>query len=211
MSLKPYHSDFVAIQKIATSAADCRLVVFNSVAESKKLWIKGKHFTMANLIDDAEKAKIWANSPVASFRLSPQDYHHYHSPVGGTVEWFKELDGTYYGVDPHVTNSKLDNLTSNARTAVCINSPEFGKVLFVPIGAEDVGTVKLCPEIKEGHVLKKGDEIGWFAYGGSNVIVAFEEGKIQWDEDLVEFSKKGLEANLKMGERVGCATSKREE
>ena len=38
----------------------------------------------------------WANGAVASFRLSPQDYHRYHSPVRGVVKWWKQMDGDYY-------------------------------------------------------------------------------------------------------------------
>ncbi|KAL7747227.1 hypothetical protein RI367_007438 [Sorochytrium milnesiophthora] len=193
---------------VITSAADCRVVVFETVEESKALWIKGKHFTIGNVIEDQEKAKIWANGAIVSFRLAPQDYHHYHSPVDGKVEWFKELDGTYYGVDPIVTNSKLSNLCANARTAVCINSPTFGRVLYVAIGAEGVGTVNLTEAVKNNCELKKGDEVGTFTFGGSNVLVAFEPGRVQWDEDLIRFSREQLEANVKMGEHIGrLATS----
>ncbi|OZJ02688.1 hypothetical protein BZG36_05112 [Bifiguratus adelaidae] len=81
---------------------------------------------IGKLLDDEEKAKLCANGAVASFRLAPQDYHRYHSPVRGKVDWLKEIDGTYYGVDPTVRNSALDELCMNARTALCIKSDEFG-------------------------------------------------------------------------------------
>ncbi|RQM05740.1 hypothetical protein DH86_00003592, partial [Scytalidium sp. 3C] len=67
----------------AVIAADCRVVVYPTVLETKKLWIKGKHFTIEDLIQDKQRAQIWADGAVASFRLSPQDYHRYHSPVSG--------------------------------------------------------------------------------------------------------------------------------
>ena len=57
------------------------LELSSTVSQLQALWIKGNNFTIRNLILDAERAKLWADGGVASFRLSPQDYHHYHSPV----------------------------------------------------------------------------------------------------------------------------------
>ena len=79
---------------------------------------------------------------MASFRLSPQDYHRFHSPVTGTVKWWKRIQGDYYGVDPICIRSDIDVLTCNARCVVAIETEEFGEVLFVAIGAKEVGTVK---------------------------------------------------------------------
>jgi phosphatidylserine decarboxylase len=62
--------------------------------------------------------------------------------VNGTVKWWKQIQGDYYGVDPIAIRSDIDILTNNARCAVCIETEEFGKVLFVAIGASEVGTVK---------------------------------------------------------------------
>ena len=62
---------------------------------------QGRNFSIAQLIQDKVAARPWANGAVASFRLSPQDYHRYHSPVRGIVKWWKELDGDYYSVRYH--------------------------------------------------------------------------------------------------------------
>ena len=59
--------------------------------------------------------------------------------------WWKAIKGDYYSVDPIAIRSDIDILTSNARCAVCIDSKEFGMVLFVAIGASEVGTVKYDP------------------------------------------------------------------
>jgi phosphatidylserine decarboxylase len=69
----------------AVVVADSRVVVYPTVFQTKTLWIKGKNFTIENLILDPERASVWSNGAVASFRLSPQDYHRYHSPVTGKV------------------------------------------------------------------------------------------------------------------------------
>lgn len=79
---------------------------------------------------------------VASFRLSPQDYHRYHSPVSGKIKLFRSMPGDYYDVDPWALQSDVDILTRNARQYVVIETNEFGDVLFVAIGASDVGSVR---------------------------------------------------------------------
>ena len=127
---------------IAVVVADSRLVVYPTVTELHAIWVKGKHFTMANLLADNELAQKFADGAVASFRLSPQDYHRYHSPVSGTVVGWKRIDGDYYQVDPIALRSDVDILTRNARCWICIRSEEFGDVVFVAIGATDVGTVE---------------------------------------------------------------------
>lgn len=131
----------------AVIAADCRVVVYPTVLETKKLWIKGKHFTIEDLIQDKQRAQIWADGAVASFRLSPQDYHRYHSPVSGRVSWFSQIPGDYYQVDPVALLSDVDILTRNARCCVQIDTEEFGRVLFVAIGATDVGKVEYAQRV----------------------------------------------------------------
>lgn len=127
--------------KSAVCVADARVVTYESMSETKKLWIKGNDFSVTNLIMDTQLGLKFAEAPVASFRLSPQDYHRYHSPVTGTMKLFRSMPGDYYQVDPIALSSTTNVLTLNARDYVVIDSEEFGKVLFVAIGATDVGTV----------------------------------------------------------------------
>jgi phosphatidylserine decarboxylase precursor len=128
--------------KKAVCVADSRVVTYDTVAESKKLWIKGTDFNITNLVMDVNLGRKFDDGAVASFRLSPQDYHRYHSPISGTVKEFRSLPGEYYEVDPIAINSKINILTSNARDYLVIDSPEFGEILFVAIGASEVGTVE---------------------------------------------------------------------
>jgi phosphatidylserine decarboxylase len=127
---------------LAVIVADSRVVVYNTVAETKKFWIKGNDFNITNLVMDNKLGAKFADSGVASFRLSPQDYHRYHSPVAGEVKEFRSLPGDYYQVDPVALRSKVDILTRNARSYLVIRTKEFGDVLFVAIGATNVGSVQ---------------------------------------------------------------------
>jgi phosphatidylserine decarboxylase len=195
----------------AVVVADCRIVVYPTVDKTRKLWVKGNQFTIANLIRDSDRSKPWDNGAVACFRLSPQDYHRYHSPVEGKVKWFKQIPGDYFEVDPIAIRSSVNILTENARCAVCLETKEFGEVLFVAVGASDVGTVEFHDKtMTAGEYIKKGEEIGLFKFGGSTIMVAFEQGRIQFDEDLERWSQNQIMVDVKVNSSMGTAVSEKQ-
>lgn len=126
----------------AVVVADSRVVTYHDFDMARKLWIKGNDFCVSNLIMDRQLARTFDGGSVASFRLSPQDYHRYHSPVSGTVKRYRSMPGDYYQVDPVALHSGVDILTRNRRDYIVIKSEEFGYVLFVAIGATEVGSVQ---------------------------------------------------------------------
>ncbi|KAK5992533.1 Phosphatidylserine decarboxylase proenzyme 2 [Cladobotryum mycophilum] len=191
---------------LATVVADSRVVVYNSVDEAKKLWIKGNDFSISNLVMDMKLGEHFSGAAVASFRLSPQDYHRFHSPVTGKIKLFRSIPGDYYQVDPIALRSKVDILTRNRREYVIIETEEFGDVLFVAIGATDVGSVQIHDHWQEaGSEIKKGDEIGLFQFGGSSVVVAFQRGRIKFDHDLVDLSRRQIQTSVEVGMSLGSS------
>jgi phosphatidylserine decarboxylase len=83
------------------SGADCRLMAFETTSEATKLWIKGREFTVARLLGDAYKdqAERYVGGSLVIFRLAPQDYHRFHSPVDGTIGPMTYISGEYYTVN----------------------------------------------------------------------------------------------------------------
>lgn len=83
------------------SAADCRLMTFETVNEATRLWIKGREFSVSRLLGDAYKdqAEKYNGGALAIFRLAPQDYHRFHSPVNGTIGPMTYISGEYYTVN----------------------------------------------------------------------------------------------------------------
>ncbi|KAL7629835.1 hypothetical protein AAE478_001358 [Parahypoxylon ruwenzoriense] len=190
----------------AIVVADSRVVAYESVVETKRLWIKGTDFTITNLVMDTQLGAQFADAAVASFRLSPQDYHRYHAPVAGSVKEFHSMPGDYYQVDPIALRSGVNILTSNARCYIVIETEHFGDVLFVAIGATDVGTVRINEKFqKAGTKVKKGDEIGYFQFGGSSIIVAFQKGAVKFDQDLLDFSRQRIQVSVEVGMSLGMA------
>jgi phosphatidylserine decarboxylase len=68
------------------------------------------------------------------------------------------IPGEYYTVNPIAVRSSLDVYAENARTIVPIDSPAFGRVYNVCIGAMMVGSIQFTK--KEGDHIARGEEYG---------------------------------------------------
>ncbi|KAJ7243915.1 phosphatidylserine decarboxylase-domain-containing protein [Mycena haematopus] len=190
------------------SAADCRFMPFESVSEATRLWIKGREFTVARLLGDAYKheADRYTGGALAVFRLAPQDYHRFHSPVDGTIGNMTYIAGEYYTVNPQAIRTALDVYGENARKIVPINSPQFGRVMAVCVGAMMVGSIETT--VKEGDAVKRGQEFGYFAFGGSTIVLLFEKDVVEWDEDLLANGRVSLETLVRVGMGIGTGIRK---
>ena len=139
---------------------------------------------------------------MAIFRLAPQDYHRYHCPVDGKVVSITDVPGDLLTVNPIAVNSiTCDVFTVNKRSIMMIDTPSLGRVAYIAIGATLVGAINWTVEV--GTQVKKGDELGYFAFGGSTCIVLFENNLVQWDADLTANAQRSLETLVRVGERVG--------
>ncbi|KZT53676.1 hypothetical protein CALCODRAFT_41540 [Calocera cornea HHB12733] len=189
--------------KRLVSPADCRMMAFETVTQATKLWIKGRGFTVQKLLGEAYKdhAEKYEGGALAIFRLAPQDYHRFHSPVDGTIGPMKYIAGEYYTVNPQAIRTALDVYGENARKIVPIDSPVFGRVMAVCIGAMMVGSI--ITTVREGEHVARGEEFGYFAFGGSTIVLLFEKGAVEWDEDLLINGRASLETLVRMGMGIG--------
>lgn len=189
---------------VAVCAADSRLMAFKSVDESLRFWIKGRKFSIHGLLGKDQCSSGFIDGSLVIFRLAPQDYHRFHFPVSGTIQKIVNIPGCLYTVNPIAVNSKYCNVfTENKRVVSIISTAEFGKVAFVAIGATMVGSVTFSK--KEGDHIKKGEEFGYFSFGGSTVICVFEKDAIEVDEDLLSNSARSLETLVSVGMKLGVS------
>lgn len=179
--------------QIVVSPADCRSVVFNNISDATRIWIKGREFSVARLLGNAypQDAARYKGGSLGIFRLAPQDYHRFHVPVDGVMNAPKVIDGEYYTVNPMAIRSALDVYGENIRVVVPIDSVAHGRVMFVCIGAMMVGSTIITR--KTGENLKRAEELGYFKFGGSTVILLFEPGMVKFDDDLTENSNSAVE------------------
>lgn len=119
------------------SMADCRMMAFNTVTQASQIWIKGRDFTIPKLLGPkyASQFSKFEGGALAIFRLAPQDYHRFHSPVRGRIGKMTLIDGEYYTVNPQAIRSTLDVYGENVRKVVPIETEEFGTVMTVWVGA----------------------------------------------------------------------------
>ena len=179
--------------RIIVSPADCRSVVFDTLDEATKIWIKGREFSVTRLLGNAylQDAKRYLNGSLGIFRLAPQDYHRFHIPVDGVMDKPKLIEGEYYTVNPMAIRSALDVYSENVRIVVPIDSVAHGRVMVICVGAMMVGSTVITRNA--GDRVKRAEELGYFKFGGSTVLLLFEPGVMKFDDDLVVNSNGALE------------------
>lgn len=179
--------------KIIVSPADCRSVVFNTIDEATRIWVKGRDFSIQLLLGKAypQDAKRYINGSLGIFRLAPQDYHRFHIPVDGIMDKPKLIEGEYYTVNPMAIRSALDVYSENVRVVVPIDSVSHGRVMVVCIGAMMVGSTVITRNA--GEEVRRAEELGYFKFGGSTILCLFEPGAMRFDDDLIDNSNGALE------------------
>ena len=197
---------------VISSPADCRLTAFPAIDLATKYWIKGFGFTVSRLLgDDDSLAQTFDGGPIVIARLAPQDYHRWHAPTSGIVQSVKEVDGTYYTVNPQAINEPgtLDVYCENRRS-VMIAKDQAITFAIVAIGAMLVGSIKYVNGVDTpGTEISRGQCLGAFYYGGSTVVVLYPKGCAVLDEDIVRAStgEQPCETLVRVGEKVGIITA----
>ena len=184
---------------IAVSPADGKLLAYENIANSHFI-VKGRRFDVASFLNDTILAKNYHNGSLLIIRLAPPDYHRFHFPVGGQVSPTIFIDGFYYSVNPIALRERAEIFFQNKRTYTIISNPHFGEVIMAEVGATMVGSIV---QTYSGDKVEKGEEKGYFAFGGSTVVLLFEKDRIEIDEDLLTNTEKGYETAVEMGERIG--------
>ncbi|KAL1952590.1 hypothetical protein VTO42DRAFT_4705 [Malbranchea cinnamomea] len=188
---------------IIVSPADCRTVVFDRIDDATKIWVKGREFSIERLLGKAypEDVARYRNGSLGIFRLAPQDYHRFHIPVDGVLGTPKLIEGEYYTVNPMAIRSALDVYGENVRVLVPIESVCHGRVMLICVGAMMVGSTVITRQA--GEKVTRGEELGYFKFGGSTVLMLCEPGRMRYDQDLVDNSKSALETLIRVGMSVG--------
>lgn len=164
------------------------------------------HATPSELDDALRPVYQDADCAVCIARLAPQDYHRFHSPVEATVVGIKDISGELYTVNPQAINEDLNVFTQNKRSVMLLKA-KFGPgresvpIAFVAVGAMLVGSIGWSK--KAGDKVAKGEELGWFQYGGSTCITIFPSASgIQFDEDIRNNSEHKMETLVKVGMEI---------
>ena len=182
------------------SPADSRLLVLD-LSKHESLPVKGYWYKLEELIKDKKFIEDYANGLCFIYRLSPSDYHRYCYIDNGNQEPVKHLRGVLHSVNPIALSATKSLLAKNYRELTILHTENFGDVLQLEVGAMLVG--KIIQHHMKGHTFKRGEEKGYFEYGGSTIIQFFKKGTVKIDNDIDEYSSRKIETLVKMGEKVG--------
>merc|ERR1719361_3012854 len=204
-------------ESVVVSPADCRMMAWDTILDATKVWIKGARFTLQNLLGPNSKVDLqkYEGGSFAIARLAPQDYHRWHYPVGGKVVNVEHIDGALYTVNPIAINKSVDVYTENKRAIVEIDGGKNGSCVMFAIAATMVGSYTLFRTEAEdptkdnpiplevGDVVKRGDVAGEFRFGGSTVLMLFEPGMVNFDDDIQRNVADKIETLLTVRSRIG--------
>ena len=203
-ALKPGARPIAPGENVAVFPADGRHLAFPDIQAAAGFYVKGSTFSFAELLGDDAVAEKFAGGGMLISRLCPVDYHRFHFAVTGNPGEPRLINGWLYSVSPVALRRRLRYLIENKREVTLVESPQFGTVGMIEVGATNVGTIRQT--FIPGRAVRKGDEKGLFAFGGSCVITIFQRGRIRFDADIVAQSANHLETYARMGDRLGEAS-----
>jgi phosphatidylserine decarboxylase len=177
--------------------------IARNVRETDQFWLKGQPYSLVDMLNGSAYTGRFLNGDVFQSFLAGSDYHRWRSPIDGVVRSAEVVSGLMFsnaesaGEDPTAgTYSQGYQASVNTRGLVFIESPnpKIGMVCVVPIGITEISSVFV--KVKAGQQVKKGDELGWFSYGGSSMCLVFEPGKVRFAEDLKPNKKIRVNARI---------------
>jgi phosphatidylserine decarboxylase len=200
---KPGMRNFETDPKVMPAFAEGRYLAFEKTSLSSPLPVKGALLNAAALLGGKPELQSFVGGPAFISRLCPVDYHRYHYPDDGrTLDHFR-LTGKLHSVNPIAFSYRGDILFTNERTVSILETKNFGKLAYIEVGALCVGKIVQTHPTETNF--RRGDEKGYFLFGGSTVILLGEPGKWKPDAEILKQSLEGRETLVRLGERIAQA------
>ena len=181
--------------------ADGRHFAIADLSQTNRIYAKGQAFDLPALLGCSRLADQYHNGSMLISRLCPVDYHRFHFPISGTIESTMLINGSLFSVNPIALRKNISIFWENKRYISFIQNDLVGPYIQILIGATCVGSVHMSCE-KNAEIIK-GDEHGYFSFGGSCVISLFRSKTMTFRSELLEQSRKGYESYFKFGKPLG--------
>ena len=178
--------------------ADSKMSCYE-ISKDLVLFIKNSQYTLEELLQCNTIPESFAGGKCLVFRLTLSDYHRYIYIDTGYSKKSKSILGVLHTVRS-VALSKVKVFARNSREWTVLHTQNFGRVVQIEVGALEVG--KIVNHKKKGDFLR-GMEKGYFAYGGSTIILLFEKEAVKIDQDILEYSSQEIETIVHIGEKIG--------
>jgi len=182
------------------SPADGKILYFEDLSKVDNFFVKGSKFDLSNFLNNSKWVEEFKDGSMAIIRLAPADYHRFHFPANAKLIEKNKLEGAYYSVSPYAVKGNIDYYVKNKREHTYLENENIGDFIMTEVGATMVGSI--IQTYNEDSLLKKGQEKGYFKFGGSTVILLFKKDKVKFDKDIIENSKNAIETKIFMGEKI---------
>ncbi len=199
---KPGKRPFIHEPTEMGSFAEARYFGYECVHDDEWVPVKGMHLKPHALLSNKKWEHIFHDGPMLLARLCPVDYHRFHFPDAGTILDDYRIKGLFHSVNPMALKAKEDIFITNERHVSILETTNFGKLAYIEVGAICVGKIIQSKPLSAGRSFHRGEEKGYFLFGGSTVIVIGEKGRWIPSQDILENTKKHVETYLHLGMTV---------
>lgn len=183
------------------SPCDSRLTVYDiEDTERQTFNIKDSEYTVASLLRDKKLARHYRGGKLWLFRLCVDDYHRYIYNVSGKQSDVRRIEGLYHTVNP-IASEYYDIYKENTREYCLIRTQDAGTIIDMEVGALLVG--RIVNRYVDSTDVRRGEEKGYFEFGGSTIILLIQKDKVAPLDRIVENSRKDIETRVRQGELVG--------
>lgn len=198
--LKPEARKINFDSKVLISPADGKILCYENIDTESLFQIKDSVFSLKSLLNDKSKADEYEKGTLMIIRLAPSDYHRFHFIDDCNISSYKKIEGCLYSVNPIALKATPNIYCENKRDITVLDTENFNEVLMIEVGATFVGTI--VQTFKESFSYKRGEEKGFFKFGGSTVILLFKKDAVKIDDDILKNTALGLETKVELGEKI---------
>ena len=188
-------------EETAIIPADGRYLVYPDISTQGGFFVKDKQFSLQALLKDDPLAEEYKDGSLVLGRLCPTDYHRFHFPTSGIPTNRRLINGSLFSVNPIALIKNIHIFSENKREITIFENTPFGKVLLLEVGATNVGTIHQTYLLNKP--VFKGEEKGYFSFGGSSIVLIFKRNALHFCEDLLKNSENKIETLCKMGQPLG--------
>ena len=160
------------------------------VKETDSFWIKSQPYSLGQMLNGNFVEKFVGGTVYQAF-LSATKYHRWHSPVSGTIVKVERVPGTYYaearseGFDdagPNNSQGYITHVATRSLIFIEADDPAIGLMCLIPVGMAEVSSCvvvgKTGRPLRKGQHVQKGDQVGYFQFGGSTHCLVFRPGVV---------------------------------
>ncbi|MFY2859600.1 phosphatidylserine decarboxylase family protein [Mycobacterium sp. THU-M104] len=189
--------------------------IATNIARRDQFWIKRQPYSLRDMLANDESVDQFVGGTVYQAYLSAMKYHHWHSPVAGTIVRAFVQPGTYFSetvskrwdaLNPPDSQSYMAHVSARAILLIEADNPVIGLMALVAVGIGEVSSTLIGENIKPGYHVDKGEELGYFQFGGSTHCLVFRPGAIDdFNVSAIPQSEYGTAPTILVNSKLAVA------